>query len=53
MSKRIDFLTVTLTWYKEPVWGILRLGSGRFSINLWKVSLIIEMWWIRGGLSYV
>lgn len=53
MSKRIDFLTVTLAWYKEPVWGILRLGPGRFSINLWKASLIIEMWWIRGGLSYV
>lgn len=46
MTRR-DIITFTLAWYNEPAWGRIRLGPGRWSMNAWRVSVIIEMWWIR------
>lgn len=50
MADRRDWLTLTLTIYEEPGWGMLRLGPGRFSLNLYRLSLVVECWFTRGGL---
>jgi hypothetical protein len=52
MAKRTDVLSITVAIYRDPVWGILKLGPGRFSINLYRLSLIVECWFTRGGLTY-
>lgn len=42
-----EFITFTIAWYEEPVWGSLYLGRGRRSFNLGKLSFIFEFWFWR------
>jgi hypothetical protein len=43
-----QFVRITVVVYEEnaPAF-IIPLGKGRFSLNIFKLSLIVELWFIR------
>lgn len=50
MAKRADLFTLTIVRYLEPAWGWRYLGPARRAIDLGKLSIILEAWFLRGGL---
>jgi hypothetical protein len=54
-AKRIDYLTISIVRYEEPspFWFHWRyMGVGRRALDFCHWSIIIECWWIKGGLEY-
>jgi len=49
--ERDDLITITFSWYKEPMWKLFRAMShpviDRFAIDLGHFSIIIELWFLR------
>lgn len=44
MADRRDLFTFTICIYKEKATGVRKLGQGRYSIDIYKVSFIFEFW---------
>lgn len=42
-----DLLTFTLRTYDEAIWGFRKMGPWRFALDLYKVSFIVELWFLR------
>lgn len=54
MADSVEYFTFSVRRYDDgPNWGIRCMSSNkdRFAIDLGRVSLIFELWFIRGGLS--
>ena len=47
MAERIDIFTFTVTQYIEPNTGVRWLGRGRYAVDIYKISFILEFWFWR------
>ena len=47
MIKYLDVANLSIIWYDEPLWGFSKLGKGRYQLNLYRLSLRLEIWFIR------
>ena len=50
MAKSTEQFTFSVRIYEEPLWGLTYLGPNRYSLNMGRLSLIFEFWYVRGGL---
>ena len=53
MAKSTELFSFSIQWYDEPWWRLIaRLGPDRYGVNLGKLHLRFEFWFVRGGLKY-
>jgi hypothetical protein len=53
MSKSTEYFSFSVHVHEEPLWGIRYMGPGRYALDLYKLTLRFECWWVRGGIKYL